>query len=98
MLLFEWDPNKAKEDLEIHGVSFDEASTAFRDTLSLAIYGPLHSEEEDRFVFIGNSHKDRLLVVVHTERGDNIRLISARRASKKERKQYEENAKRSGHA
>jgi uncharacterized DUF497 family protein len=98
MLLFEWDPNKAKENLVIHDISFDEASTAFRDTLSLAIYDPLHSEEEDRFVLIGNSHKDRLLVVVHTERGDKIRLISARKASKKERKQYEENAKRSRHA
>lgn len=98
MLRFEWDPNKAKENLEIHGVSFNEASTAFRDTLSLAIYDPLHSGEEDRFVLIGNSHKDRLLVVVHTERGDNIRLISARKASKKERKQYEKNAKRSRHA
>ena len=98
MLLFEWDPNKAKENLEIHGVSFDEAGTAFRDTLSLAIYDPLHSEEEDRFVLLGNSHQDRLLVVVHTVRGDNIRLISARKATKKERKQYEENAKRSGPA
>jgi uncharacterized DUF497 family protein len=98
MLRFEWDPNKAKHNLKIHGVSFDEASTSFRDTLSLAIYDPLHSEEEDRFVLIGNSHKDRLLVVVHTERDDNIRLISARKASKKERKQYEENAKRSRHA
>ena len=98
MLLFEWDPNKAKENLEIHGVSFDEAGTAFRDILSLTIYDPLHSEEEDRFVLLGNSHKDRLLVVVHTVRGDNIRLISARNASKKERKQYEENAKRPGPA
>ena len=98
MLLFEWDPNKGKENLEIHGVSFDEAGTAFRDTLSLAIYDPLHSEEEDRFVLLGNSYKDRLLVVVHTVRGANIRLISARKASKKERKQYEENAKRSGPA
>jgi hypothetical protein len=98
MLLFEWDPNKAKENLEIHGVSFDEAGTAFRDTWSLAIYDPLHSEVEDRFVLLGNSHKDRLLVVVHTVRGGNIRLISARKASKKERKQYEENAKRSGPA
>jgi uncharacterized protein len=89
MLLFEWDPNKAKENLAIHGISFDEASTAFRDTLSLAIYDPLHSEEEDRVALIGNSHTARLLVVVHTERGDNIRLI---------RKQYEENAKRSGNA
>jgi hypothetical protein len=98
MLLFEWDPKKAKANLAIHGISFDEASTAFRDILALTIYDPLHSEEEDRFVLIGNSHKDRLLVVVHTEKGDNIRLISARKASKKERKQYEENAKRSGHA
>jgi len=98
MLLFEWDPNKAKENLEIHGVSFDEAGTAFRDTLSLTIYDPLHSEAEDRFVLMGNSHKNRLLVVVHTVMGDNIRLISARKASKKERKHYEENAKRSGHA
>jgi uncharacterized protein len=98
MLLFGWDPNKAKENLKIHGVSFDEAGTAFRDTLSLAIYDPLHSEEEDRFVLLGNSHQDRLIVVVHMFRGDNIRLISARKASKKERKQYEENAKRSKHA
>ena len=98
MLRFEWDPNKAKQNLEIHDVSFGEASAAFRDTLSLAIYDPLHSEEEERFVLIGNFHKNRLLVVIHTERGDNIRLISARKASKKERTQYEENAKRSGHA
>ena len=98
MLRFEWDTRKAKQNLEIHGVSFDEASTAFRDILSLAIYDPLHSEAEDRFVLIGNSYKDRLLVVVHTERGDRIRLISARKASTKERTQYEENAERSGHA
>jgi uncharacterized protein len=98
MLLFEWDQNKAKENLEIHGVSFDEAGTAFRDALSLTIYDPLHSEEEDRFILLGNSHKNRLLVVVHTVREDNIRLISARKASKKERKQYEANAKRSGPA
>jgi len=95
MLLFEWDPNKATENIANHGISFDEASTTFRDTLSLVIYDPLHSEEEDRFVLIGSSNKDRLLVVVHMERGDNIRLISARKATKKERKQYEENAKKS---
>jgi uncharacterized protein len=98
VLLFEWDPNKATENLETHRVSFDEASTAFRDTLSLTTFDPLHSEEEDRFVLIGNSHRSRLLVVVHTERYDFIRLISARKATKKERKQYEENAKRSRHA
>lgn len=98
MLLFEWDQNKARRNLEIHGVSFDEASTAFRDTLSLTIHDPLHSDEEDRFVLIGNSSTKRLLVVVHTERGENIRIISARKATKKERKQYEENAKRPRHA
>jgi len=52
MLRFEWDPNKTRQNLEVHGVSFDEASTAFRGTLSLAIYDPLHSEDEDRFVLI----------------------------------------------
>lgn len=98
MLLFEWDPDKAKQNLETHGISFDEASTAFGDVLSLAIHDPLHSQEEDRFVLIGNSYKDRLLVVIHTDRGDRIRLITARKATKKERKQYEESAKRSRHA
>lgn len=98
MLLFEWDPEKAKENLETHGISFDEASTAFGDTLSLAIYDPMHSDEEDRFVLIGSSYKNRLLVIVHTERAESIRIISARKATKKERKQYEENAKRSRHA
>jgi uncharacterized DUF497 family protein len=98
MLLFEWDPNKAGKNLKLHDVSFDEASTAFSDTLSLTIYDPLHSGEEDRMILIGNSHKNRLLVIVHTERKDKIRIISARRATKNERKQYEENAKRSRHA
>jgi uncharacterized DUF497 family protein len=94
MLLFEGDPNKARRNLEIHGVSFDEASTAFKDTLSLTIHDPLHSDEEDRFILIGNSYKNRLLVIVHLERGNIIRIISARKATKKERKQYEETAKR----
>ncbi len=94
MLLFEWNPNKAKKNIKIHYISFDETSTAFKDTLSLTIYDPLHSDEEDRFILIGNSFENRLLVVVHTERGDKIRIISARKATKKERKQYEENAKR----
>lgn len=94
MLLFEWDTHKARENEKTHGVSFDEASTAFRDTFSLTIHDPLHSDKEDRFVLIGNSSRNRLLVVVHTERGENIRIISARKATKKERKQYEETAKR----
>lgn len=95
MLLFEWDTDKAKKNIKVHGVSFDEASTVFKDDLSLTIYDPLHSEEEDRLILIGNSCKNRLLVIVHTEREDKIRIISARKAAKEERKQYEENAKRS---
>jgi len=94
MLLFEWDPSKARKNIETHGISFDEASTAFGDTLSVTIHDPLHSDEEDRFILIGNSHRNRLLVIVHTEREDKIRIISARNATKKEGKQYEENAER----
>jgi len=93
MLIFEWDPQKAKSNLIKHGVSFEEASTAFQDTLSLTIDDPLHSIDEERVVLIGMSNKNRLLVVVHTERGDNIRIISARKATKKERKNYESNEK-----
>ena len=98
MLLFEWDPVKAAMNKKIHGITFDEASTAFKDTLSLTVYDPLHSEDENRFVLIGSSHRDRLLVVVLTERGERIRIISTRKAKKKERQQYEKNAKRSDHA
>ena len=89
-LLFEWDPRKARRNLTIHGVSFDEASTAFQDPLSQTIADPLHSEDEKRFVLLGRSHRNRLLVVVHTERGDQIRLISARLADNRERVRYEE--------
>ncbi len=89
-LLFEWDPKKAERNLKAHGVSFDEASTAFHDPLSSTIDDPLHSEDEERYVLLGRSHRGRLLVVVHTERGDRIRLISARLATGPERKKYEE--------
>ena len=90
-LLFEWDPKKARLNIKTHGVSFDEASAAFRDPLSQTIDDPLHSEDEDRFVLIGRSIQGRLLVIVHTDRGDRIRIISARLATKKERLRYEEN-------
>jgi hypothetical protein len=73
-----------------HGVSFEEATTVFGDPLSLTIPDPAHSQIEDRFIILGRSHRHRLLVVVHTERGDNIRIISARPASRRERKHYEE--------
>ncbi|MBU4288468.1 MAG: BrnT family toxin, partial [Proteobacteria bacterium] len=89
MLIFEWDLKKAKTNLGKHGVSFEEASTAFKDTLSLTIDDPLHSSDEKRLVLIGMSYNNSILVVVHTERGDNIRIISARKATKKERKYYE---------
>jgi len=92
MLKFEWEPQKAKINLQKHGVSFTEASTAFEDVLSLTIDDPLHSSDEERLVLIGMSFKNRLTIVVHTERGDNIRIISARKATKKERKYYENNA------
>ena len=91
-LLFEWDSYKAGANLTKHGISFEEASTVFRDTLSVTIPDPLHSENEDRFVIIGHSFRSRLLVVVHTDRSGRIRLISARQATKKERLVYEENA------
>ena len=89
-LTFEWDENKAKQNLKKHGVSFEEAATVFGGLLSRTIADPLHSEDEDRFVILGESHGRRLVVVVFTERGENIRIISARRASRRERKDYEE--------
>ena len=93
MLLFEWNNKKAKKNQINHEISFDEASTAFGDSLSFTIYDPLHSEVENRFILIGTSIKNRLLVVVHTERNDHIRIISARKATNKERRYYENNVK-----
>ena len=87
---FQWDENKARTNLAKHGVSFEEAATAFGDPLSLTIPDPAHSQVEDRWITLGHSHQRKLLVVVHTERGDNIRIISARRAGRRERKSYEE--------
>ena len=89
-LSFEWDENKARTNLAKHGVSFEESSTVFGDPMSIAIPDPAHSQAEDRWIILGHSLRGRLLVVVHTERGDNLRIISARPASRRERKQYEE--------
>jgi uncharacterized DUF497 family protein len=91
MVTFEWDPHKSESNIKKHGVSFEEASTIFRDPLSLTIDDPLHSMDEARVVQIGVSHKNRLLVVVHTERKDDIRIITARKATGKERFRYEGN-------
>jgi uncharacterized DUF497 family protein len=86
---FEWDPEKAKRNLTKHGVSFDEAVTAFYDPLSATFDDPDHSDEEQRYITIGFSSQGRLLVVGHTERGEIIRIISARRATAHERKKHE---------
>ena len=85
----EWHPIKARANRRKHGVTFEEAATVFTDPLSSTIPDPLHSEEEERFIIIGQSIQRRLLVVVHTDRGDNIRIISARVANAHERKTYE---------
>jgi uncharacterized DUF497 family protein len=81
---------KAAENLTKHGVSFSEASTIFADPLSRTIPDPLHSEEEDRFVVLGQSGLQHTLVVVHTYRGEVIRIISARTATSRERRDYEQ--------
>ncbi|HTB84367.1 MAG TPA: BrnT family toxin [Candidatus Sulfotelmatobacter sp.] len=90
MLTFEWDANKAGTNLAKHHVSFQEATTMFGDPESLTIPDPAHSQTENRFIILGRSYLGRILVVVHTERGDNIRIISARPASRRERKNYEQ--------
>lgn len=87
---FEWDPRKAAENLARHGVSFEEAATVFRDVLSATGADPDHSVGEQRFVTFGISTGGRLLVVAHTDRDDTIRIISARPATPRERKIYEE--------
>lgn len=89
-LIFEWDEKKAKTNAAKHGVSFVEAATVFEDQLSLTIPDPAHSKVEARFITLGRSQSGKLLVVVHTERDDNLRIISSRRASRGERKNYEE--------
>ncbi len=86
---FEWDPDKSDINLSKHGVSFSEASTVFGDPLSLTNYDPDHSDDEDRYITMGESSNGQLLIVSHTDRDDLIRIISARRATRRERKAYE---------
>jgi uncharacterized DUF497 family protein len=86
---FEWDPEKAESNLLKHEVSFAEAATVFFDPLSITIPDRFHSVKESRFVITGLSYKQRHLVVVHADRGDRIRIISARLARSNERKKYE---------
>lgn len=89
MLEFEWDSEKATSNVAKHGVSFEEAATVFGDPLSLTVYDPDHSQDEDRYITMGTSSDGQLVIVSHTDRDDQIRIISARVASKRERKAYE---------
>jgi uncharacterized DUF497 family protein len=90
-LQFEWDKNKAFVNEKKHKISFEEATTVFGDPLAVTIPDPLHSDPaEERFVTLGLSYRQKLIVVVHCDRDEKIRLISARKATKRERESYEE--------
>lgn len=86
---FEWDKTKAISNVQKHGVTFEEACTVLSDFFSITIPDPLHPDAEERFVTIGLSDKQRLLVIVHTDRGSAMRILSARSATVHERKRYE---------
>jgi hypothetical protein len=89
-VVYEWDPAKAASNLRRHGVSFAEATSAFLDQAALTFKDPDHSDEEEREITIGVSAKQRVLFVSHCPRGDRIRIISARKATRRERSQYAE--------
>ena len=90
MVEFQWDLTKAAANLKKHRIDFQEAATVLEDPLSTTFADEVHSTEENRFVTIGASDQGRVLVVAHTERNDTIRLISARRATRRERAFYEQ--------
>ena len=87
---FDWDPKKATVNLRKHGVTFNEAVMIFADPLSITSHDPDHSITEHRFITVGLDQSGRVLMVSHTDRGDTIRIISARRTTRQERKYYEE--------
>ena len=87
---FEWDEAKAKVNEQKHGIDFTDAMTVFADPLSLTGNDPDHSADEDRYITMGTSLEGRLLVVSHTDREDRVRIISAREASRRERRDYED--------
>ncbi len=87
---FAWDPRKAKRNIAKHGVSFDDAKAVFDDDFFLVFADPDHSTQEARFIIMGQSKQGRLLVVAYTERSDTIRIISAREATRQERRTYAE--------
>jgi uncharacterized DUF497 family protein len=87
---FDWDPHKANANYRKHGISFAEAGTVFGDDFATTVPDPDHSLDEERFITIGWSNRRRLLIVSHTDRGNRVRIISARELTKSERKDYEE--------
>jgi len=87
---FQWDDTKAEANQWKHGVSFAEAMTVLADSLSLTGFDPDHSDDEDRYITMGLSVLGRLLLVSHTDRGDMVRIISARKATRRERRDYED--------
>jgi uncharacterized protein len=87
---FEWDKQKAESNLSKHDISFEEAQTVFDDPLYVDFYDPDHSQKEHRYILIGESSKSRILLISYTERGDKIRIISARQVTKQELKAYQE--------
>jgi uncharacterized DUF497 family protein len=87
---FEWDPEKARANLETHEVSFEEAATVFGNPLAVTFFDPDHSDDEDRYLTFGESQSNRLLVIVHTDREDSTRIISARETTRGEREQHDE--------
>ncbi|PSN07921.1 hypothetical protein C7271_03935 [filamentous cyanobacterium CCP5] len=87
---FEWNESKAERNLAKHGVSFEEAKTVFDDPLYVDFYDPDHSEDEERYLIVGESNQKRLLIVSYTERENSIRIISAREVTRAEREAYEE--------
>ena len=89
-MFFEWDPHKAGANLEAHGVSFEEAATVFDDRLADTYEDPDHSDSEQRFLTFGTSRQQRALVVAHCDRGDRVRIISARLMTRREKRQHEE--------
>jgi uncharacterized protein len=89
-LEFEWDPQKAAANLAKHRISFEEAATVFGDTLGRIMADPRHSADEERLVLLGLSQSKHLLAVMYVDRSGVIRIISARRATRRERKNYEE--------
>lgn len=90
MIEFEWDPQKDKANRLKHRISFGEAATVLRDPLGITVFDPDHSQEEDRYITVGTSKRGQAVMVAYTDRGNRIRIISARPLSRAEREQYEE--------